>query len=282
MDALGNSRVMYFNPLGTLLLNIDAVGEPTAYTQDGLNRLIEIVYPELNSVAFEYDDNNNVLTKTWVAKPGSGLADIVQTFTYDPLWNKVQTATDGRDFTTTYEYDPTQGTLLSITRPEVNGQTPVVTFVYNDRGQVLSRTDETDIVDSFGYDSTTEVLLSAIRDSGSGRLNLLTTFEYDDIGNVIGVTDPRGYTTTFEFDNERRRTRRQETTPFSFITKFNFDDNGWLTSIQRQTSDAANPWQTFSYNWRPSGQLQLITDPVNRSFKLTYDQVGRLVVKTDA
>ena len=140
---------MYYNSLGSLVRDINALGQETDYEFDGLNRLILTTLPELNTIASTYDKNNNVLTKTWTAKPGSSLSDIVQSFTYNSTWNKLASFTDGVGNTTSYSYDATQGTLLTITRPIIGGQTPTVTYTYNSRGQVLTRTDETGIVNSF-------------------------------------------------------------------------------------------------------------------------------------
>ena len=43
---------------------------------------------------------------------GSGLADTVQTLTYDPLWNKVASSTDALGNITSYRYDEVTGNLL--------------------------------------------------------------------------------------------------------------------------------------------------------------------------
>ncbi|MBX9722835.1 MAG: hypothetical protein K2X81_15650, partial [Candidatus Obscuribacterales bacterium] len=184
IDPLGNTFARYTNSLGSVVREINELGQVTSYEFDGLNRVISITYPELNQLLLTYDHFNNVLTKTWVAKPGSSLPNIVQSFTYESTWNRLATFEDGEGNITTYSYDPTQGTLLSITRPTIGGMTPTVVFTYNSRGQVLTKTDETGIVDFFVYDSSTEVLLSATRDYGTGHLNLLTSLGYDAIGNV--------------------------------------------------------------------------------------------------
>jgi hypothetical protein len=141
--------------------------------------------PEGNQVLSVYDQNNNILLLTKVAKPGSGLANIVNAFTYDPTWNKVKTVVDGNNNTTTMNYDPATGNLLSIVEPPVDGQTPQVVLTYNSRGQVATRTDETSILKQFNYDGATEKLLSTVVDFGSSpHLNLTTNFGYSMLEKI--------------------------------------------------------------------------------------------------
>jgi RHS repeat-associated protein len=278
------SHVMYYNSLGSLLRDINELGEETDYVRDGLNRLVSTTYPELNVLSLEYDNNNNVLSQTWQPKPGSSLSDIVQTFTYDSTWNKVASFTDGELNVTNFSYDPTQGTLLTITRPLIGGVHPTVTFTYNSFGQVLTRTDETGIVDSFVYDSSTptEALLSATRDFGTGRLNLFTSFGYDAVGNVTSLTDPNGNTTSFQFDDERRLTQQTDPSPFGFITNWAYNENGWRTSFSRQTGDPSNPFQTWSWSYSILGDVLTITDPADNPLTYSYDNMSRVTSRTDA
>ena len=95
VDPLSQSQVRYFNQNGALIRDINALGFETDYQLDGLNRQTQITLPEGNKVQWTYDANNNILTKTWIPKSGSGLANVVNTFTYDPTWAKVKTAKDG-------------------------------------------------------------------------------------------------------------------------------------------------------------------------------------------
>jgi YD repeat-containing protein len=73
-----------------------------------------------------YDEFNNPLSITQHPKPGSSLDPIEQIYTYDSTWHKVETFTDGEGNETSYDYDPTQGTLLKITRPEIDSQIPEI------------------------------------------------------------------------------------------------------------------------------------------------------------
>jgi RHS repeat-associated protein len=283
-DPLGNSHVMYYNSVGSLVRDINELGQVTDFVRDGLNRLISTTFPELNVLAFTYDNYNNVLTQTWQPKPGSSLADIVQTFTYDPTWNKISTFTDGESNTTTFSYDSTHGTLQTITRPTIGGSTPTLSFTYNSYGQVLTKTDETGIVDRFIYDSATptEKLLSATRDYGTGRLNLLTSFGYDSVGNVTTITDPNGNSTSFEYDNERRLLQQTSPSPFNYVTTWDYNDNGWRTSLSRQTGDVSNPYQTWTWQFFTHGEVVSIADPANNSLTLEYDSLGRVSARIDA
>lgn len=184
VDPLGNSNVSYFNRLGKTTRFINALGFEADSQYDGMNRLTKTTLPEGNAVQLTYDANNNVLTKTFVPKSGSGLSNIVFTYTYDPTWAKLKTVVDGNSKTYTYSYDSVTGNLLTVTKPVVGGLTPKRTLKYNSRGQLLSSIDETGIQSQLTYDASTEKLLSSI-----GNTNWLCTIGGTvTVGNVLTIT----------------------------------------------------------------------------------------------
>lgn len=184
LDPLNNSRVAYFDTMGNVVREINALGLVTASTYDGLNRLTQQTMPEGNKIQWTYDVNNNVLTETSIAKPGSSLANVVKTYTYDPTWAKIKTFKDGRSNTTTYTYDPTFGTLLTVEKPVVGGVTPTTTYTYNARGQVISFVDETGIQSQNTYDGTSEKLTKSTLNT-----NWLATISGTvTAGNVLTIT----------------------------------------------------------------------------------------------
>lgn len=162
VDPAGNSEVEYYDSNNNLIEEIDELGNITTYARDGRGRVSLRTYPEGNSEVYTYDSVNNVLSVTYQAKAGSGLANIVNSYTYDPTYNKVHTAVDGKSQTTTYNYDPATGNLLTVKKPAVSGVTPTITYAYNTRGQVWSTIDETGIQTQNNYDTTTEELLSTV------------------------------------------------------------------------------------------------------------------------
>jgi RHS repeat-associated protein len=184
VDPVGNRSIAYYDPFGNQAKSIDALGNQVVLAFDGLGRLSQTTRPELNYKTWVYDAQNNVLTETRVAKPGSGLANIVVHNTYDPAWNKVKTAQDGRGNTTVNTYDPSTGNLLTVQRPVISGQTPTVTMKWNSRGQLLSLIDETGIQTQWTYDSATEKLLSKLVNTNW----TCTIGGAVTVGNVLTIT----------------------------------------------------------------------------------------------
>jgi len=258
VDPNSNSRVLYLNGHGSVVTDVDALANATVTVLDGLERPTLVTLPEGNSTAFTYDTNSNVLSVTAHAKPGSGLSDITNTFTYDPAWNKVATATDGIGNTTTFTYDSSSGLLTQVQFPAVAAGTPVVVYTYEALNALLgSVTDPTGIKTSFDYlgsDLDTKVV-----DSVPGGLNLTTHFGHDQFGNVRYVTDANGNSTGLSFDNNRRLTQRQEAAPFYYLTSYIYDDNGNLTQVQRQTSTLVQ--QVYSGSYTIDNLVNGITEP---------------------
>lgn len=280
-NALGDSVVMEYDHDGNLIKHTDEEGNITLHEYDGLNRLVKTTQPEGNSVSLTYDAKHNVLTSTSSPKPGSGLSDIVETFTYHSTFNKVATHEDGRGNTTTYSYNATTGNLETIERPDIGLDTPTVTMTYNGRGQVLTVEDETGIVTKFEYDTTTEVLEKITADEGVGRLNLVTELGYNAWGDATSVKDPRGNTTTRTFDAKRRLTQIVASSPFSYVTNITYDKNDNRLTIERQTGDGGHPWQVFEATYNVANQIATIKDPLNKTLTKQYDSLMRLWKETD-
>ena len=282
VDALGNKVTYFFNRMHLNIKTVNQVGKTWTSTYDGLGRTTKSVAPEANSVEYTFNNKSQVTAITVKPKTGSPLANLVTNMTYDATWNYLKTVQDPRGNTTTYNYDAVKGLLSNIQKPIVGGSTPQVTFTYNLRGQLATRTDETGIVTQFNYDVSTEKLTSIVHDQGVGRLNLTTSFGYNAWGDVNSVTDPRGNSTTFVFDNLRRMTQRTECTPFSYVTNFAYTDNSKISSMQKQTGDVLNPWQTVSYTYSLTDRLKTVTDPSNNVTTFTFDGLDRLWKSTNA
>ncbi len=294
-DAAGGVDVVYLTPQGDTKIHIDAVasqgGAPlhtTINSYDGIDRLASTTLPEGNGVTYAYDNVDgqaalqNVLSIIETPKPGSGAPTLTRSFTYEPTFNHVKTATDALGAVTTYVYDTAggSGNLLEVDQPAVGGLVSKTFFSYNSRGQLLTTADPTGKVTLNTYDSATEVLLSVTDDNVN--LKLKTQFGYDTAGDVNSVTDPNGAVSTLLYDPLRRVTQVTGPASTGVVTKTFYDLDGRVTQVQRATGVSATPWQTISATFTYSGKKHTDTDANGNVTTYTYDALDRLAAVTDA
>ncbi|HEV2748272.1 MAG TPA: RHS repeat-associated core domain-containing protein [Allosphingosinicella sp.] len=105
---------------------IDSIDRATSFEYDEAYRPTRIVYPEGNEVLVIYDAFGNIIRKTAKAKPGSGLADIVETAEFDTSWCQGGTLRDVRCYRPRWIRDG-RGNQTDVT--------------HNERGQLTMRTD---------------------------------------------------------------------------------------------------------------------------------------------
>lgn len=281
VDALTNSMVYFNDSNGLILKSVDQLGKVTLREFNNLKQQTKMTQPEGNGISLQYDQHGNVIKVTRFAKSGSGLSDIVNTFSYDPVWNKLASATDGLGRTTHYAYDSLTGSLLNVQRPAIDGQTPKVSFSYNDRGQLETLTDETKIVTKWLYDANSEALVSVISDFGAEpHLNLTASFDYDRTGNLVAVSDAKGNTFRQKFDSERRVVESQAADPFQFITQYVYDLNGRTKLVQSQ-APGIPVWQKAKIAYDIDSKVHQVVDALGRATTYGYDELRRLKTVTD-
>ena len=96
--------------------------------------------PELDRTTYLYDSRGNITERRQLARPGSGLADLVTIAAYPSTCvnprtcNQPTSVTDARLNTTDYSYDPAHGGVLTETRPaDSNGTRPQTRHEYAQR-----------------------------------------------------------------------------------------------------------------------------------------------------
>lgn len=153
--------------------------------------------PEGGKTKFSWDNlNQNVTQIRKIAKPGSGLPDIVTSATYDctyrPSCAKPTSVTDANGKVTTFTYDPLHGGILSVTRPAVavNGiGTPIApakrysytlrkAWISNGSGGYTQNTDGVYLLTSEKTCRTTATNLSTSSCSGGAPDEVATIYDY--------------------------------------------------------------------------------------------------------
>ncbi len=199
------------------------------YNDDSLP--IRIIHPNLNEEIFTYDEGNdsrrsqgNLLKHCRLPiLLGGDQEQICEQYEYDDEFggccgtNFVTKHTDARGNITTHMYDPNGNRTHTDHRIE----SIVEDFEYNAFGQMIQhqlpdngingngcrRVDVFDYYDEGDGDGTQNgYRKNAIIDASGGdscpgdHFDLTTTYEYDAVGNMVRVIDPRDHDTLYEFN----------------------------------------------------------------------------------
>jgi RHS repeat-associated protein len=137
VDPLENRTVHQHGGDGFVSQSIDPLGRATERLYSTWGDLVRVEFPEGNYIENTLDYRRNVVQTRRVAKPGSGLSDIVTSATYNEgptasvcvnirTCNQPATTTDERGNVTNYTYDSTHGGVLTVTAPDPDGAGPQV------------------------------------------------------------------------------------------------------------------------------------------------------------
>jgi RHS repeat-associated protein len=242
---------------GTVLESTDTKGNVTSHTDD------------LGHVtSYSYNSNNDVSSISQQLNPST---PVTTSYTYNSF-GEMLTATDPLGKVTTNTYD-TNGNLLTVTSPAPNGSTPasVTHFGYDTKGELTSITDPLSNPTTLTY--TTTGLVASITDAQ----NHITSYQYDARGNRTAVIDPingAGHPTTFAYDVMNRLTGI--TYPDGSSVSFGFDYRGRRTSVTDQNQ------KTTTYTYDDTDRLTAVTDPANNTTYYAYDTEDNLSSITDA
>jgi RHS repeat-associated protein len=267
----------------------DANGNKTAYVYDGVTGWLKtLTDPAGGSTAFvEYDAGGN------------------PTAVSDPVGN-----------TTLYVYDRL-GRQKQIILPDGTSQH----FVYDANGNLVESIDPAGAVTRYEYDSMGRaVKLLQQPTSGDTDTEYATTYEYNQAGLPIAVTDARGKRTTVTYDGAGRLLT--EMNPLSQKTTYAYDATGNMLTVAdplsntvtaeydnlgrrtktivpqdtanmmsttvtydalgRQTSVVDALGHTTTYYYDAVSRLSMVVDPMGFGTNYAYDRVGNRVAVTDA
>ena len=325
-DGSGNLTSLTYPDNISETLTYDAVGNPTSYTSrsddvttythNARGQLLRKDYPDGSWVAYTYDAAGNMTT----ASDASGTismtydadTDLLTRITYpsghyfEYSYNDAGQRTQRRDqdgHELNYEYD----TVGRLSRLYDETATDIVSYEYDNNGRLSRETKGNGTYTTYAYDEAGQ-LLSMVNyapddsvqsrfdytyDANGNRTSMTTlagttNYEYDVIGQLIGVTYPDSRGVTYEYDAAGNRvTVTDDGAPTAYSTNnlnqytqvgaatYTYDANGNMTS----KTDAVG---TTTYEYDAEDRLVRVVTPGDGTWEYTYDALGnRVAVEHD-
>jgi RHS repeat-associated protein len=213
------------------------------------------------TTGYTYDGHGNMLTRS---NPLGGAF----TYEYDNPFDFPTKMTDPLGRTTTYVYDQ-RGNLQRIT--DALGRS--VENTYDSHGLISTSTDKRGNTAGFVYNPNGNILrvTAPCGDSINTSRTCDTSYDYDSWGNVVHVTNPRGYYITNTYDSMNRLLASRD--PLDRETTYVYDRNLLL-------SKTLPGHRATTYEYDDSAQVVSSTDPEGRATTYEYDVSGYLSKKS--
>ncbi|WP_371395579.1 RHS repeat-associated core domain-containing protein [Fretibacter rubidus] len=273
IDALGQSSAFTYDADNNLLTSQDELGNITRRTYNANNQITSETTPEGRRAQYSY--TNGLLTRVTNAAGNS------RRLIYDND-GRLTSESDFKNNTTRYELDGL-GRKLRETDPLGNRQS----WRYDARGNITRYEDANGIKTDYVYNLEGELLTKTITDNtiqsvwrykydGESRLieeidpnGNTTSFERDELGRVVKVTDALGDTMRYLYDANGNRT--QERDAYDQVKVLSYDE---MNRVVRQ-DDALKHQTLFTYD--ALSRKTVTQDALSRKYESSYDKASRLV-----
>ncbi|MBP0035970.1 MAG: hypothetical protein J7524_22885, partial [Roseofilum sp. Belize BBD 4] len=294
----GTSIKNQYDSSGNLIARTDQEGRTTQYKYDALDQLVEVINPQLESTIYDYDELGNLIyqkdaenQETYFEYDNLGRQTAIErplkqrsSTTYNQVGN-ILTTIDFNGNTIHYQYNEVNRliskTLEGESQPFIEydyhptGQLQTVedergttSFLYNERGQLESRTEPDGSRISYTYNA---VGLVETVTTSSGTI----TYKYDPSNRLVEVIEPDPtQKTIYEYDFIGNLTKT--TYPNGVIETKDYDDLNRLTGVTYQDKDQ-NIIASYTYTLDRVGNSKVVEESGGRKIEYDYDESYRLI-----
>ncbi|HEC76484.1 MAG TPA: hypothetical protein ENI33_04410, partial [Thermoplasmatales archaeon] len=257
IDATDNMTNYSYDSVGNLIQIVDPKGGIYSYEYDSLNRIINFSLPTGKSITYSYDENGNVIRKI--------LPNLNQiNYSYDSLNRLTQISyPDGNSIS--YYYDSV-GNLVSAINTNGIGD---VMIMYDANNNVISvETDYGLFTKSiiYTYDEVGNII-NITDETGS-----VTHYEYDAMNRVISITDPSGI---FQFEYDNMSNRISLIYPNDMSVSYIYDEaNRLINQTLRNSTNEIINYYTYTYDNLTN---KISIDEIGGATTFQYDFLYRIV-----
>ncbi|MEQ1828487.1 MAG: RHS repeat-associated core domain-containing protein [Pirellula sp.] len=272
----------------------DSLGFKIEYGYNSLGNLISVKdrSGQISTMTY-HDANANVPNQEYLLKSildAAGREQLVAAYSSD---RRLATLKDVENWSTGFSYD-LRNRVQSIDEGN-NGSTGNSQIVMDRRGNPVKVSDATNVLQINRYDNdgnlTQQRQVVGTTDSGIGvNDDLLTSYEYNQFGQPISVTDTQGGTSQYIYD-DRSHLVSTVISSAGLSTNYNYDPKGnllrsisptgdqttlsYLSRGQVDTVKNHDGLQLIQNAYSPSGSLTKTTNSDGLSIRFEYDANGR-------
>ena len=266
--ANGATETNVYNNRGLKTSFTDAEGNVTKYTYDNADRPALVKDARGNITGSKYDERG-LLTKLTNADGSS------QTYKYDDFGNRIQVTNEiGNTWISLYDEFKRIDSLtdplgrLTLYHYDLPGG---VCGCSHDNGSPTSIILPSGKTTKIEYDVEWKKINET---QGAGTADAATTsYEYDQVGNLVTIVDPRGKSWIAEYDLRNRK--KSATDPLGHKTLWTYDNVGNIVTVVRPDAGI------MTYQYDELNRMVQSTDPKGQIIKMEYDSEGNLVKLTD-
>jgi RHS repeat-associated protein len=238
------------------------------------NNVTRIDYEDGTIVQKRFDEHHNMVSRT----DGNGFTTVYD-YGDQPELRLLHEKTNALGETWRYAFDSTNHPYRPSAITDPLGVTTELT--YWPSGRLHTKTNAPD----YAYDSD-----GTLRHS-PGAPGFTTTYEYDEHGNLTGVTDPLGNSSGFVYDDEHHLdlvTKIDPNRHRTFYTYYQAGNDqdmppGMVATITVETAATDHPGgHTMRYEYNHYNQIIAATDPLGNRTTQRYNENGQPTVTTAA
>jgi RHS repeat-associated protein len=302
-----DQTTLHFNSAGQLTSEADRNGNTLTMSYDSEGRLESVTDPASRKLTLAYnseglvesakDPMGHMVKYTYesknlasVTQPGE--ASLRWQFKYDSS-HEMTSETDGRSHAVTTEYDGSHRVILQTDALERKRKWK---YASTESGTetIITEPNGSETVEQFNIAG----LPTSITRASGTSLAATTTNEYDPTYNLIAVTDPNKHTVKYGYNAAGDRTSETDalehktewtynsthdvtstTNPKGETTTIKRDSHGNPEVIERPAPESKTQVTKYKFNFL--GELESVTDPLERTTKYEYDTQGDRTAETD-
>ena len=280
----GKISKTYYDKLGRAIkeeVQTDAGLATTQTEYDYTGNVVKTIDPKGNETSYSYNDRGLLLNVAKTFTVDEQTLNDVTSYTYDAFGNTL-TVTNNNRVIQTNTYDSLNRVLTTTDAMGYNNK-----YQYDKGGRVVKSSDKKGQITTYEYKPDTDYLASQTVG------NNVTSFTYDDWGNMLSATNNTGtYEYKYKFNNLLERIK----TPDNKAVVYTYDNNHNITKVKdysgnvlNYTYNGLNKIDTVKrnsvviadYDYYNFGALQKVTYPNQGSSEFTYDNALRLTAQTN-